>query len=144
MSFVFMTFEIKLSSCLIFTLHWSQEYFTPSRIDFSCLLRVLSCVNCWTPVTGILNTFMARFFVLPKCHRSFELSVTLVKVVPNTLMDRFHMGFKTILLCSQIITLITFIFYTFMDRLMYLKMVLLCCLISTVFTRITNTCLLLM
>ena len=28
--------------------HWSQEYFTPSWIDFSCLLRVLCCVNCWS------------------------------------------------------------------------------------------------
>ena len=137
MLFVFMTFEVKLPSCLIFTLV-TRIFYTFMDRFFMSPKSALLCELLVTPVTGILNTFMDRFFVLPKCHKNFELFVTLVTVIPNTLVDRFHMGLKTILPCSQIITLTTFICYTFMDRLMNLKMVLLGCLIPTVFTRIAN------
>merc|ERR1712082_589801 len=50
------------------------------------------------------------------------LIVTLITLVFYTFMDRFFMFLKTALLCCLIVTLVTLVFYTFMDRFfMFLK-----------------------
>ena len=54
-----------------------------------------------------------------------SLVITLITRILDTFVDRLNMSLKTILLCSLIITLITRILDTFMFRLnMYLKITL--------------------
>ena len=70
----------------------------------------------------------------------YELIITLVTRLLYTFMGNFLMVLKECISCSLIVTLLaTGIFYTFMDRLMNLKIALCSCLMPVKFTGITNT-----
>ena len=79
---------------------------------------------------------MHNFYMLLKACSVCSLIVTLVTGIFYTFMERFLMNPKTALCCCLIPTVFTGIFYPFMDRfLMLLKTTLFCCLILDILTR---------
>ena len=87
----------------------------------------------------VMYSMLSRFMFLDVLPPPC-LIVTFVTKIFYTFMNRFLVSLKTALYCSLIITLITRIFYTFMNRLlMGLKTAPCCSLIVTLITRIFHT-----
>ena len=82
---------------------------------------------------------MNSFIVVPKISLC-SLVITLVTLISHTFMDRFHVESHTVLSCGIVITLVTSISYTFMDDLfMSFKIAFIRIFEPTVVTRISNT-----